>query len=51
MRELGFISPSMNIKFLVAEQVEDIIPMLRAALEPAAAGDKLGANGIDARGL
>lgn len=51
MRDLGFISASMNINFHVAEQVEAVIPMLRAALEPAAAGDKLGANGIDARGL
>lgn len=51
MRDLGFISSSMNINFHVAEHVEAVIPMLQAALEPAAAGDKLGANGIDARGL
>lgn len=29
MRSLKFISPSMDVKYTVAEQVEDIIPMLR----------------------
>ncbi|HEY7647031.1 MAG TPA: TIGR00730 family Rossman fold protein [Hyphomicrobiales bacterium] len=30
MRSLKFISPSMDVKYGVAERIEDIIPMLRA---------------------
>jgi uncharacterized protein (TIGR00730 family) len=51
MRELGFISSSMNINFHVAERAEDIIPMLQKAGEHSAGGDRAGANGVEMRGL
>jgi len=53
MRDLGFISSSMNIHFHVADRVEDIIPMLRAAVKslPAAAGDAAGINGAEISGV
>jgi uncharacterized protein (TIGR00730 family) len=31
MREQGFIRPGLELNYLVAERVEDVIPMLRAA--------------------
>ena len=31
MREQGFIRPGLELSYLVAERVEDVIPMLRAA--------------------
>jgi predicted Rossmann-fold nucleotide-binding protein len=31
MRELGFIRPEIELSYLVAERVEDVIPMLTAA--------------------
>jgi uncharacterized protein (TIGR00730 family) len=53
MRDLGFISSSMNIHFHVADRVEDIIPMLRAAVKslPAGAGDAAGINGAEISGV
>lgn len=50
MRDLGFISAAMNISFLVAERVEDIIPMLQQAVE-LAAGDQKAANVVELRGF
>lgn len=32
MREHGFISPSLEVRYLVAESVEDIVPMLKASI-------------------
>lgn len=32
MREHGFISPRMEVRYLVAERAEDIVPMLKAAV-------------------
>jgi uncharacterized protein (TIGR00730 family) len=50
MRQLGFISSSMNINFLVADRVEDIIPMLqKVALS--AGGDSASINGAEMRGV
>jgi uncharacterized protein (TIGR00730 family) len=51
MRELGFISASMNINYQVADRAEDIIPMLQKASELAAGGDRGAANGVEMRGL
>jgi uncharacterized protein (TIGR00730 family) len=31
MRELGFIRPGLELSYLVAERIDDVIPMLRAA--------------------
>jgi hypothetical protein len=31
MREQGFIRPGLELSYLVAERVEDVIPMLRDA--------------------
>ena len=31
MREQGFIRPGLELNYLVAERVEDVIPMLRSA--------------------
>ena len=31
MRELGFIRPGLELSYLVAERVEDVIPMLTAS--------------------
>ena len=33
MRERGFINPATEVRYLVAEQVEDVVPMLKAAVE------------------
>lgn len=51
MRDLGFISTSMNIHFLVADRVEDIIPMLQSVAEASVEGDRQGSNGIGLQGL
>ena len=51
MRELGFISASMNINFHVADRAEDIIPMLRQAVESSPGSDALGVNGAEMRGF
>jgi len=51
MRELGFISSSMDIHYHVANQVEDIIPMLQKGAEISGAGDKTGVNGAELRGV
>ena len=50
MRELGFISSSLNINFLVAERVEDIIPMLQQ-VALSAGGDSASVNGAEMRGV
>ena len=31
MREQGFIRPGLELSYLVAERVEDVVPMLKAA--------------------
>lgn len=51
MRELGFISSSLNINFHVADRVEDIIPMLQQVAELSAGGDSAGVNGMEMRGF
>jgi predicted Rossmann-fold nucleotide-binding protein len=33
MREHGFIRPEFEVRYLVAERIEDIVPMLQAASE------------------
>ena len=33
MRNAGFIRPNFELRYLVAEKVEDVVPMLRAAIE------------------
>jgi predicted Rossmann-fold nucleotide-binding protein len=40
MEELKFIRPGLAVKYLVAEQVDDILPMLREAAERIADQDK-----------
>jgi uncharacterized protein (TIGR00730 family) len=41
MREMGFIPPTLEVRYLVAEKVEDILPMLKeAAARNAALGLK-----------
>ncbi len=32
MREHGFIQPSLEVRYLVAEKIEDVLPMIEAAL-------------------
>ncbi len=32
MREHGFIQPSFEVRYLVAEEIEDVLPMIEAAL-------------------
>ena len=50
MRELGFISSSLNINVHVADRAEDIIPMLQqTAFSPG--GDNAGINGAAMRGI
>lgn len=51
MRELGFISSSLNVNFHVADRVEDIIPMLRQAPEIVLGGENTGVNGVELRGV
>ena len=51
MRELGFISSSLDVNFHVADRVEDIIPMLKQMAELSANGDNAGVNGAEMRGL
>ena len=43
MRELGFIRPGLELSYLVAERVEEVIPMLAAATR------RVGATGGDAQ--
>jgi hypothetical protein len=33
MREHGFIRPEFEVRYLVAERIEDVVPMLQAASE------------------
>ena len=33
MRNAGFVRPNFELRYLVAEKVEDVVPMLRAAIE------------------
>ena len=33
MREHGFIRPEFEVRYLVAERIEDVIPMLQTAFE------------------
>jgi uncharacterized protein (TIGR00730 family) len=40
MEELQFIRPGLSVKYLVAERVDDILPMLRKAMERIAEPDK-----------
>jgi uncharacterized protein (TIGR00730 family) len=40
MEELQFIRPGLSVKYLVAERVDDILPMLRKAMERVAEQDK-----------
>ena len=40
MEELHFIRPGLQINYLVAERVEDILPMLKKAMETVAEQDK-----------
>jgi hypothetical protein len=39
MHNAGFIRPGYEVRYLVAERVEDVIPMLRAARLPKEAGE------------
>jgi uncharacterized protein (TIGR00730 family) len=43
MRELAFIRPGLLVEPLVADRVEDVIPMLRAAVAPVPEPAKVGA--------
>jgi uncharacterized protein (TIGR00730 family) len=40
MRQSGFIRPGLELSYLVAEQVEDVIPMLQAAARRRGASDE-----------
>jgi uncharacterized protein (TIGR00730 family) len=40
MKELQFIRPGLNVNYLVAERVEDIIPMLTKAMQEIAEAEK-----------
>jgi uncharacterized protein (TIGR00730 family) len=51
MRELGFISSSLNVNFHVADRVEDIIPMLQQAPALPLGGESAGVNGVELRGI
>jgi uncharacterized protein (TIGR00730 family) len=51
MRELEFISATLNINLHVADRVEDIIPMLQQAALLSAGSGNAGVNGAEMRGL
>ena len=38
MRDHGFIRPDFEVRYLVAEKIADVLPMLEAAAERAAGG-------------
>jgi uncharacterized protein (TIGR00730 family) len=40
MKELQFIRPGLNVNYLVAERVEDIVPMLTKAIQAIAEAEK-----------
>ena len=41
MREHRFINPAMDVRYLVADRIEDVVPMLTVAVERTHAGKKV----------
>ena len=42
MQELAFIRPGLELSYLVADRIEDILPMLRAAIAKVSEGEMIG---------